>query len=340
MAEDDWALLQADIPLVLYPDWDDDGEIRWPQADESVQLYDTASGQRILFCPDGKGIGITVSVPDDRGAAAQLRAVLQSQRTASLSLVRDYETGGMRPMEQAVWEPLPGSARAVEEDGRVGERSDGPAELAREWRTGWRHNAAYRDEIAAAIVAVLRDGLGSRPADLRVCAFNNEGPTEPPRLGTVVPDRPTKRGAPAQCSSWDDLADRVRWVLTTLPLLGYLDLSVPGTPLSIQLSKSGNAHLVRGVFWNEKQSGPGSQELQDRMITLGWQWGAMNWNTPKARSGTANPTVRSLTVVTIATLRTICEAADPNILVSRGFVNGAPALELPYVATELGLAQA
>ncbi|MFB7719439.1 hypothetical protein [Nocardia sp. NPDC056100] len=349
VAEDDWALLQADIPRVLSPNRDDDGEVVRPQLGETVQLRDTGSGQRILFCPDGKGVGVTVSVPDDHEAATQLRMVLQAQRTASLSLVRDHETGGMRPMEHAVWEPLPDAAQAADNDGQIGGQGESPAELAHEWRTGWRHNATYRDEIAAAIVAVLRDGLGSAPSHLRVCAFNDDGPADRPRLGTAVPDRPTTRGVPARCSGWDDFTDRLGWVLTTLPRQGYLDLPIPGTQLSIQLSKGSKGDQLDSRLWNEKGASPGPAALHDPLLELGWRWGTpgylidhpdnRRWMGPKTGTGTANPTVHSLAAQTVATLRTVGGATDPNSLEFRAFEYRPDVQELPYVATELGSPQ-
>ncbi|WP_375336008.1 hypothetical protein [Nocardia sp. SYP-A9097] len=346
---DDWAMLLTDIPGVLNPDRGAHGEVVRPQRGEFVQLRDSVGGQRILFYPDEKGIAITVSVPDDQGAATRLRSVLRSQRTTSFSRGRDYESGGMRPLEESVWHPLPGSARAVTENCNVGEPKVDSENLAREWRTGWRYNAGYREEIAAAIVAVIRDGLGSAPTDLRLCAYDDAGPARAPRLGSVVSDQPTSRGA-ARCTGWDDFTDRLGWVLTTLPCQGYLDLPITGTSLLIQLSKGQSGDVIDGELWNEKWANPGPPELHDPLVRLGWRWGTPDylidhpdnrkWMGPRTGSGTANPTMHSLAARAVATLRTIGGISDPNMLEFRAFVNGAEVQELPYVGKELGLSDA
>ncbi|MEV0298922.1 hypothetical protein [Nocardia sp. NPDC050710] len=200
MTDNSWETLLARIPLVLYPDWDDDGEVVWPRNGETVQLRDTATGQRILFFADGKGIGIGLTVPEDPAVADRVRSVLRLQRTMLFGQVRDYENGGWRPLDSSLWWPVPGSEHPAVEgrDAEVGEHR--LEEVAREWRTGWRHTADdQREEIATAIVAILRDGTGTTPEQLRISAYDNYGPTEPPYMGEVAPDRPTSRGLPPQC---------------------------------------------------------------------------------------------------------------------------------------------
>ncbi|MCP2319004.1 hypothetical protein APR12_004367 [Nocardia amikacinitolerans] len=343
--DDDWAMLLADIPRVLYPDWDDEGEVVWPCNGETVQLRDTVTGQRVQFYPDGKGVGITVSVPDDPEAAARLRSILKSQRTKSFSLMSDHQTGGMGSLEEALWHPAPGSAGVTHADG-LGEERD-YRQRAREWRTGWRHTANYRDEIAAAIVAVLRDGLRTTPADLRLSAYSDYGPDRIPRVGTVAPDRPTSRGLSPQCSDWDEFADRLEWVLTTLPGLGCLNLSIPGRSLSIQLSRESD-DAIRGVCW--PGADPGTQELNNRLSGLGWLWGIPfdlqgvvdegGWITPPAGTGTAHPTMHHPVTLTIATLRTIGGASQPREVAFEAFSNLAGVGDMSYLGAELGIPHA
>ncbi|MFB7718142.1 hypothetical protein [Nocardia sp. NPDC056100] len=338
MVENDWAALARDIAWVLYPDWDDDGRMISPRDGDSVQLRDTRTGQRVLFRAEDKGITVSVTVPNDPAEAGRLRSVLESQRTTSFSMVRDYELGRMVPNDQPMWMPVElrsGGDEATD----CGQRIE---ECAREWSTGWRHNAGYRDEVANAIVAVLRDGLRTTPEDLGLSAYSSCGPEPSPRVGTVGSDRPTSRGLPPLCSEWDEFAARLEWVLTTLPQLGYLDLSIPGRSLSIQLSKELDG-MIRGVCTTGADTN--ATEPQERMTGLGWRWGAPfgcegiveNWITPPVGTGTTSPTLERLVELAITTLRTVGEVEEPSELAYDAFSNLAGVDEMPYVAAELGV---
>ncbi|MFB8003965.1 hypothetical protein [Nocardia sp. NPDC056000] len=341
VVEGDWAGVLADISWVLFPEWGDHEQLVSPVDGDSVQVRDTLTGQRVLFWAEDKGIEVRVTVPDDAIAAARLRSVLEAQRTTSFAMGRDSESGQLVPLEQPLWRPVEAYDDRAAADGR-------PAEVrAREWWTGWRHGADYRDEVAASVVAVLRDGLLTTPANLRLSAYGDLGPRRPPKVGAAISDRPTGRGLPARCSGWDEFADRLEWVLTTLPGLGYLNLSIPGRLLFVQLSRSDD-DAVRGVASIGTQAD--ARALHTPMRELGWIWGAPygfegnaefeGWITPPVRTGTTNPTMARLVALIVGTLRTIGEAEHPNELAFEAFSNRAGADDMSYVATELGIAPA
>ncbi|MEU4708544.1 hypothetical protein AB0G00_19100 [Nocardia salmonicida] len=343
VVEDGWARLTADLPLVLHPDWDHEGEMIWPEDGDSLHLRDTLTGQRMLFRAEDKGLEITVTVPRDPVSAARLRAVLQSQRTTSFSMTRDWKTNRMVPLEQDLWNPVRIAAAGVRTVGEDDPRLRGHA---RQWRTGWRHNAAYRDEIAAAIVAVLRDGLGTTPAQLRVTTYNNRGPVPTHSLGAVADDRPTWSGLPARCSDWTEFTARFEWVLTTLPWLGNVILSVPDHGNStrfIQFCNSGDQVTTECMLWDN--AGIALPELVQRMSGLGWHWAPEHlertnepiWLGPHAGVGTANPTMRELAALTAVTLRDIAGATHPTELACEAFANARDADDMSYVGTELGI---
>ncbi|MGW5110103.1 TY-Chap domain-containing protein [Nocardia sp. NPDC004123] len=344
MAENDWAGLAKDIAWVLYPDWDNDERMISPKDGDSVQLRETLTGQRVLFWAEDKGVEVRVTVPDNPIAAARLRSVIESQRTTSFAMVRDYESGRMVPYDQPLWTPI-----KIHDDRAADHGGESVEEYAREWRTGWRHNADYRDEVAAAIVAVLRDGLGCTPADLRVSAYTAFGPARPPRLRNISQDRPTQGGASARCSGWDEFADRLEWVLTTMPWHGSLDLSVPGKALFMQLNRERD-HVVRGVGSVGANAGFDPDEPRDRMSNLGWHWGVpyyaagtsdeCSWLTPSFGFGATQPTMRPLVSMIVATLRDIGEVSHPDELVFEAFSNLAGVDDMSYVNAEFGLSPA
>ncbi|MCU1642019.1 MAG: hypothetical protein JWN03_2294 [Nocardia sp.] len=344
MADDDWAGLAKDITWVLYPDWDNDERMISPKDGDSVQLRDTLTGQRVLFWAEDKGITIRVTVPDDPTDADRLRSVLDSQRTTSFSMVRDYESGRMVPNDQPLWRPVELRGGREETAKGSGQRIE---EYAREWWTGWRHNAGYRDEVATAIIAVLRDGLRTTPAHLRVSAYSNYGPDRAPRVGDVAPDRPASRGLSPHCSDWDEFASRLEWVLTTLPNLGYLNLSIPGRSLSMQLSKELD-DAIRGLCSTGADAS--AREPQDRMSDLGWRWGTPyglegmvefeQWTTPPAGTGTVAPTLDRLVALVVTTLRTVGGAERPSDLAFEAFSNLAGVDDMSYVSADLGVPHA
>ncbi|MEV0029334.1 hypothetical protein [Nocardia sp. NPDC050793] len=349
MADNNWETLLAGIPLVLYPDWDDDGEVVWPRNGENVQLRDTATGQRILFFPDGKGVGITVTVPEDPVVAGRVRSVLQSQRTTLFGAVRDYENGGWRPLDEPLWRPVPASARPAVEGRNADMREQRLEELAREWSTGWRHTADdQREEIATAIVAVLRDGTGTTPDQLRISAYNNYGPTEPPHVGEVAPDRPTSRGLPPQCTDWNEFATRLEWVLTTMPWLGTIILEEQGEGPKSFVVQFYNNHGVDIECLIRDPAGPEVGELDHRMSGLGWHWapghlGGVDdpvWLGPSAGPRTACPSMRELAALTVTTLRDIGGFAHPSDLAFKAFSNMRGVDDMSYVGAELGSSSA
>ncbi|MFD6392590.1 hypothetical protein [Nocardia sp. NPDC060259] len=335
---DEWLSLAADIPRMLSAEWDNNGEVVWPCEGEAVQLRDAVSGQRILFYAEGRGVGVSVSVPSDPVAAVRLRSVLRSQRTTSLSLGRDYRSGGLRPIEEPLWRPLPGDT--------IRNYPQQWDEHAQEWQTGWRHTAGNRDEFAVAIVAVIRDGLGSTSPELSVSAYNDYGPTRTPCVGTVPPGRPTARGMAPRCGDWDELAERLEWVLSTLPLFGTVNVSIPGSSLFVQLGRE-EAAAVHGWCLGWQEVGLPRQEVNGRMRDLGWLWAVPpnlegiddtpNWLTPPAGRGTADPTVRHMVTMAIETLRAVGGVDQPARLAVDAFCNLRGGDDMSYVSAELGL---
>lgn len=223
-------------------------------------------------------------------------------------------------------------------------------EYAREWRTGWRHNADdQRYEIAAAIVAVLRDGLGTTPDRLRVSSYNNFGPTRTQRVGEVASDRPTLSGLPARCSGWDEFVTRFEWVLATLPWLGIVILDVPrkgSNKQFVQFYNSGGDIDSECMFWD--RAGSDLKEIDRLMGVLGWQWapdhhGAVDapiWLGPPTGRDTTHPTMHELAVLTMVTLRDVVGVAHPNELAFQAFSNAQGVDDMSYVGAELGIAPA
>ncbi|KJF22574.1 MULTISPECIES: hypothetical protein [unclassified Rhodococcus (in: high G+C Gram-positive bacteria)] len=349
MADDVWTSLFEDIQLVLYPDWDDDETLISPTDGDSLQLRDTLTGQRILFREDDKGLDIRVTVPDEPVTAARLRAVIQSQRTTLFSQVRDRESGRWVPRDQPLWKSVEihiGRDHDVEHEGQRVE------EYAREWRTGWRHNADdQRYEIAAAIVAVLRDGLGTTPDRLRVSSYNDFGPTRTQAVGEVASDRPTLSGLPARCSGWDEFVTRFEWVLATLPWLGNVILDAPqkgsNNQVDVQFYNSGGGDIDSACGFGDAARSD-LKEINRLMSVLGWQWtpdhhGAVDapiWLGPPTGRDTTHPTMHELAVRTMVTLRDVAGVAHPNELAFTAFSNAQGVDDMSYVGAELGIAPA
>lgn len=344
VADDAWASLLADLPHVLFPEWDDDEELLWPENGDSLQVHDTRTGQQIVFWAEDKGLDIRVTVPADETAAARLRTVLESQRTNSFAMVRDYESGRMVPLEEPLWSPVEiraGGDRAVDEN-----RAH-CADYAREWRTGWRHGADSRNEVAAAIVAVLRDGLGTTPEQLRVTSYNDRGPTTTQRMGGVASSRPTSSGLPARCSGWDEFVTRFEWILTTLPWLGNVILSVRGKSTQdaqfMQFCNTGGNVDTECILWD--QAGLELHELDRRMGALGWRWAPDHlgsredpvWLGPPSGRQTRHPAMSDLAVLTMTTLRDVAGVEDPSGLVFEAFSNARGVDDMSYVGAELGI---
>jgi hypothetical protein len=98
MTDEGWARLLEDMPLFLYPEYDEQFERVWPQTGESIELRDVVSNDRILFFVNRDIVEIWVMIPDDPRTAQRLQSVMQRQRTTSRTLVPHPESGEMIPL--------------------------------------------------------------------------------------------------------------------------------------------------------------------------------------------------------------------------------------------------
>ncbi|MGX1810555.1 TY-Chap domain-containing protein [Nocardia sp. NPDC055321] len=328
MTDDGWTRLLEDIPLFLYPEYDEQLERVWPKTGECIELRDVASNDRILFFANGDIVEIWVMVPDDPQAAQRLLSVLQRQQKTARTPVPHPDSGELIPREEALWHPVPRSEKF-------------------RW-TSWRHPADdYKPQVAAAVVEVLRDGLGSDSSRIRYRAWNYQGPARGllgiSYLSTVEPDRPTQRGVPPRCSEWADFIDRLDWAVTTLPLGEMLVLSAPAKgreSCHVQFyqipGSPSRAHEC--IIWDE--AGLAIGDLNVRMTGLGWIWDPEHlggeddpvWRRPWVHA-TAYPTVRAAAELTAATFRDIAGVVSPSELVFESMSEPV----VTYLAAELGL---
>ncbi|BAW04434.1 TY-Chap domain-containing protein [Nocardia seriolae] len=328
MTAEGWARLLEDMPMFLYPDYDEQFQRVWPQTGESIELRDVVSNDRILFFANRDIVEIWVMIPDDPQASQRLLSVMQGQRTLARTLVPHPDSGELVPREEALWLPVP--------------------RLEKFRWTSWLHTADdYKPQVAAAVVEVLRDGLGSDPGRLRYRAWNYQGPARGllgiSYLSTVEPDRPTQRGVPQRCSEWADFIDRLDWAVTTLPVGEMLVLSAPAKGREschvqfYQLPDS-PARAHECIIWDQARLE--IDELDARMTGLGWSWdpellGGEDdpvWSRPPVHA-TCYPTVRDAAELTAATFREIAGVSTPSELVFDSMSEPA----VTYLVDDLGL---
>ncbi|MGY4103346.1 TY-Chap domain-containing protein [Nocardia sp. R16R-3T] len=306
---DDWTEILEQMPYFLEPDTTDDGDIIYEWA--FYQLQDTDTGFFVNFTSEDKGLAITVPVP---------RHPVVTERTLAVLHAQPENLGWTQPAR------------------------DWP-DAAAEWQTGWRY--FHGDPaIATSVVAVMRDGLGMNPARLRCRAWDNKGPNTF-HTHLVTHDQPTDRGLPNQCADWHEFADRLDWVLHTLPrhstvVLGEHDRE-QGCFIEqgsfIQFTLSGYT-LFSGAR-DLDRAGLGTVEFRCRMAELGWGYdtstmsGISIWSGPEARS-CYKPWLRDAPRRTVDTFRTVFGLDSPHELAVHAFCDRAE-VSMSYVARQLGI---
>ncbi|MEV0712074.1 TY-Chap domain-containing protein [Nocardia aurea] len=306
---DDWTEILEMMPYFLEPDTTDDGDIIYEFA--YYQLQDPETGFFVNFTSEDKGLAITVPVPRDPIVTERTLAILHAQP------------------ENLRW---------------TQPRRDWP-EAAAEWQTGWRY---FRGDpaIAASVVAVMRDGLGMTPPRLRCRAWNDRGPTDS-HTHLVPQDRPTQRGLPAQSTDWNEFAQRLDWVLHTMPRYSTVVLNERGPEggwedgCFVQFALDGYTLISEARHLDRARLG--TTEFRRRMTELGWEHDdpdisdPPNWTGPRGRS-CYKPDLRDAPRRATDTFHTVFGLDSPQELeVSAGC--HYPEVDMSYVATELGVAR-
>ncbi|WP_330183189.1 hypothetical protein OHB26_05765 [Nocardia sp. NBC_01503] len=301
---DDWTKILKAMPDFLSPDITDDGDIIYEWA--YYQLQDPETGFFVNFTSEDKGLAITVPVPTDPIVHQRTLAVLRAQP------------------ETMRWEQP---------------RREWP-EAAAEWQTGWRY--FHGDPaIAASVVAVMRDGLGMNPAQLRCRAWDDNGPNSF-HTHLATHDMPTARGLSAQCTDWDEFADRLDWVLHTLPRHSTIALGEFGRDpgAAIQFTLNGYT-LISQAGDDLDRAGLDAAEFQRRMIELGWEYdttsmpGIPIWSAPEART-CYKPRLRDAPRRTVETFRTVFGIDSPREVLVHAFCDRTE-ISMSYVARQLGI---
>lgn len=344
MTEYGWAQLLEDMPEFLFSF----GEVE-PRVGKAIRLRDAVTGYEVLFRADGDEAEIKIPVPADHNVRDRLLSVTRSHRSSS----RGYS-------EQALWSPEPRWVTPAEEaaeewtakelaypaNSRAFERVARRPETALQWSTYWPDDPADRSKIAAAVVEVLRDGLGATPEQLRYSAFDCHGPVAAlygitRKLTSVAPDRPSDRGAPDRCREWPDFIERFEWVLTTLPHGALLTMSAPGPDRDKCFNQFINHNFAianESVMW--ESAGLTQEEFHQRMTRLGWTWAPKQangvehpgWIGPRVRMGW-HSTLGDVAHRTVATFRDVLGVTGPDEITFSSWGSDTMA----YLDVELGL---
>ncbi|MGW5106699.1 TY-Chap domain-containing protein [Nocardia sp. NPDC004123] len=323
-----WAGLADALPQVFFPDYD--------LIDSRIQLCDRISDDRVLLYIDDASVFVKVVEPADPARATRLRAVIESQRTSSFSRVPDPHTGELRPPEEAMWMPESRSA-------------DGTAQSL-EWSTGWRVHAEHKEEVAAAVLAVMCDGLGMAIDGLRFISADRRGPRDSMgwTAGRPIPsDRPTHRDAPEYWTDWRDFTERLDWALTTLPQRGIVVLSAPeGGPSAPAMDFQLNGAMIEGNAVL-RQSTPATRDRLDQHLSkLGWRLAPVSadddesstWRAPEAWIGSVIG-LQDLARHTALIFAEIADVPNPSDLAFAAGALGNPDTYMTYLDAELGLAR-
>ncbi|MFE3080079.1 TY-Chap domain-containing protein [Nocardia tengchongensis] len=302
----DWTELLKTLPYFLEPDVTDAGDIVYASA--YCQLRDPETGYLVDFTSEDKGLTVTVPVPADPVVAARTLAVIHAQ-----------------PADMWRKHGEPSWPDSVEE-----------------WYTGWRYFSCD-PATAASVVAVMRDGLGMEPQRLRCRAWDSKGPIAFQPIGHS--DKPTDRGMGGPCTDWAEFAERLDWVLHTLPP-ATVQLMVPaseGYPF-VWFSHSTFCRF----FWgsgNYDPAGLGPEEFNRRMRALGLEldtarFGSGDWCSTAEYRAEYKPLLDGVAEGAIAVLRDIYGVGNPNELTVQAFGNIQGIDDLPYVARQLGIPEA
>lgn len=359
MTEYSWARVLEEMPEYLFNFSEDDE----PRGDgNGIRLHDAATGYEVLFYIDGDEAQIKVPVPADPDVRDRLVSVLRSHRRSSVMTIYSAGSRTRTVSEVARWNPEPlwvtQAEEATEEwsaeelarpaDRRAYERVARRPETALQWGTYWPDDPAERLKIAAAVIEVLRDGLGATPARLRYSTFDDAGPVKAlygitRRLTSIAPDRPSDRGAVDRCVDWLDFVERFEWVLTTLPKGALLTLSAPGADRDkcfVQFVNHNFAIANESVMW--ESAGLTRDEFHQRMTRLGWKWAPQQaygvehpgWSGPRVRHW-RHVSLGDVAQRTAATFRDVLGVAGPSEITVSSWGAGA----MSYLEVELGLAR-
>jgi hypothetical protein len=304
MTAEGWEKLQAAIPELVYVDFDDDAEPI--QISQFVRLRDSGTGRDIVFYENGGAVQARVMVPPDPVAAQQLLSVLQTQ-----PLWFQPDDNEQR-FKISPWSPTHSE----------------PSELR---------------EVSASVVAVMRDGLGMELERIRYTAGDETG-FDRYRGDLLIAEQPTQRGAPDRCTDWTDFAERLEWVLCTMPGYDIVTLMAPAVKDlgSIQFQQV-NGRLEASMITADTV--PGSGDLDLRLRALGWRVtegpGApdVEWlyGPFSSSAGFVDRSLDRIPQLTVDTFRTVHGINSPQELAVNGRRDTVVSGNQAYIGRELGI---
>lgn len=308
MTAEGWDELSAAIPELVYIELDDDANLiqKWA----FVRLRDSGTGTDIMIYENGGAVEAAVTVPSDPVAAEQLLSVLQTHPIWFRAYYNEqrFETR---------WSPTHSE----------------PIELR---------------EVSAAVVAVMRDGLGMELRRTRYTAGDESGfDTGPWALRHVLTaEQPTKRGAPERCTDWADFAERLEWVLRTLPSYDIVTLTAPAVEnLSVIQFLQEARELETVIIMADTVIGPDLDSLDLQLRATGWQeldgkgtgfteW----WYGPFGSSaGSFDRRLDKIPQLTVDTFRTVFGVNSPQDLSIAGPASVVVDGRQAYISRELGI---
>ncbi|MDV6275119.1 hypothetical protein R3Q06_16605 [Rhodococcus erythropolis] len=307
MTAEGWEKLQAAIPDLVDVDFDDDAEPI--QISQFVRLRDSGTGRDIVFYENGGGAEARVMVPPDPVAAQQLLSVLQTQPLWFRP--NDIE----QRFEISSWSPTHSE----------------PGELR---------------EVSASVVAVMRDGLGMELERIRYTAGDETG-FDWYRCDLLIAEQPTQRGAPDRCTDWTDFAERLEWVLCTMPGYAIVTLIAPAGKGLSAASEAAISFIQDGGKLGAltiAMNGPDLEDLDWQLRAGGWkERGDMGngfsewWYGPFPTGWGYNRHLASTASLTAATFRTVFGVASPQELAVNGRRDTVVSGNQAYIGRELGI---
>ncbi|MFF2550499.1 hypothetical protein ACFVUS_05830 [Nocardia sp. NPDC058058] len=201
------------------------------------------------------------------------------------------------------------------------------------WWTCWQVGEgaavrADRDAVIASVFSVLRAGYGVEYPSVVGWAEIVPMPGDP-ELTTCSPSR---SGAPANCTGWDDFERRLGWVLQTLPEDWAVNLEVSGAQRRYQQIWRSRDVLYASVF-DATAIGSTSADHDREMAGLGWTHREIHWWKGVATVADAG----NLSGRIVRTFREVFAIDGPEALAHRGFRSMPNADVLDYLDAELGL---